>query len=191
MHFPKLHGLRYENIGATDPRRYGTQCKRCIKPAKPGQSREDVTEPKIMSKRGLTKAKLRTKRRKEVGPTARRSKKQERERQNEARTRIRRRTRISSMQYLAKKGCEECGERDPRVLEYDHKKPKEKHRNVGRLITDGFGWESPTLKREVKKCRILCSNCHRKHTIVQQGYYADEEVQRALGKLAGRYQFDL
>lgn len=181
LHYNKLSGY-YRQFKTTDEKRYDKVCKTCRKPRKPGQTREDVKPVKIISRSyGRSGRKKPNKKR----PSKRKYT------PNERRKQIRVATRVQSMRYLAEKGCEECGERDPRVLEYDHKKPKHKHRNVGRLITDGFGWESPTLKREVKKCRVLCSNCHRKHTIKQQGYYQDEDVQRELGTLSARFKFDL
>lgn len=194
--FTRRYGIRYDLMGATDPNRYGPTCKRCHKPAKPGQTREDVEEIKRLRTRQTGKKMAKVKKnlwrkRRKAAATARRSMKSEREWKNEYKQKIRRETRIKSMVYLAEKGCAECGERDPRCLEYDHKAPQDKKRNVGRLIIDGFSWSSRTLTREIKKCRILCSNCHRKHTIEQQGYYAHEEVQRTLGELAARYKFDL
>lgn len=104
---------------------------------------------------------------------------------------VRKETRIQSMVYLAKHGCEECGERDPRKLEYDHKNGDDKERNISDLISNGYSWTSPVMVAEIRKCRVICSNCHRLHTIVQQGYYAFEDVQRTLGQLAARYKFKL
>lgn len=181
LHFPKMSGP-YKKFKVYDPRRYNKQCKRCIKPALPGQSRDEVKEPKIRhkAKGGHAACKKRWAKPPKEKLTL-----------NEQRRKRRRETRIKSMWYLAEKGCEECGVRDPRVLEYDHKEPSEKKRNIGRLIVDGFSWSSRVLRTEIRKCRVLCSNCHRKHTIEQQGYYSHEELQRTLGEIAARYKFEL
>ena len=115
--------------------------------------------------------------------------KRKRNRENKRRTRIE--TRIKSMQYQAKKGCHKCKEHDPRKLEYDHKDPAIKTRTVSELITDGYPWSSSILRNEIRKCRILCANCHRVHTIKQQGYYAAESVKTCLRELAAHHQFKL
>jgi len=171
--FNKRHGVTYEKLKATDPRRYQRQCKRCAKPALPGQSREDVTEPKMVA---MARKKKKEPKPPKLVPA-------------EYKKKVRRETRVKSMIYLAEKGCKECGERDPRKLEYDHKDPADKKRIIARLIVNGYSWSSPVLRREIRKCRILCANCHRKHTIEQQGYYASEDVQDALRSLAKRYRF--
>lgn len=176
LHFTKRGGLAYEDLLTTDPKRYDTQCKRCNKPRRPGQSRGDVTEPVILSRRKSGKGNLKPK---EKLSAAQRKQK------------TRSHTRIRSMRYLAEKGCGECGERDPRVLEYDHKDPGNKKRIISRLITDGYSWSSRVLRAEIRKCRILCANCHRRHTIVQQGYYQQVGVQEALGKLSAEFEFEL
>lgn len=181
--FPKRGGM-YRQYKEMDPRRYDNQCKRCRKPARPGQSRDEIKEPKNVARaRGSkkTQAAIRKKKRTERAKLTAREYKQ----------RVREETRIRSMVYLADKGCEECGERDPRKLEYDHKNPGNKKRVIADLITDGYSWGSPVLSGEVAKCRIVCANCHRVHTIKQQGYYAFESVQKTLGKLAARHKFRL
>lgn len=182
-YFPKRGG-RYKEVKSTDPRRYAKQCKRCAKPTRPGQKREDVPEVKPLPRKRAGKASNKTKKR--MAREARRKLTA-----REYKQKVREETRIQSMLYLAEKGCEECGERDPRKLEYDHKNPDDKKRVIADLITDGYSWSAPVLVGEVAKCRVICSNCHRVHTIKQQGYYAFEAVQIALGKLAARYKFKL
>ena len=56
---------------------------------------------------------------------------------------------------LKKKGCcKRCGNKDHRVLEWAHRTGKGKYRPVVRLLT----WK--TIKRELKRCWLLCANCH-------------------------------
>jgi hypothetical protein len=62
--------------------------------------------------------------------------------------------------YLKEHGCEECGERDPRVLEFDHIDPHEKRATVSEMVAGAYSMDS--LKEEIGKCRVLCANCHRK-----------------------------
>lgn len=59
---------------------------------------------------------------------------------------------------LKKSKCKHCGIDDWRVLEFDHRDPKEKKFN----IADGPNQAFDKLKEEISKCIVLCSNCHRK-----------------------------
>lgn len=184
--FPKRGGLTYEKMSPLNPKRYARQCKLCMKPV-PANAGDDYEhkEPvnkarSIGTKKGLAKKKKKTrKKRSDASGLSPAELKQK--------TRIE--TRIKSMLYLSERGCECCGERDPRKLEYDHKNPANKHRGISRLITDGYSWSSAVLRREIRKCRILCANCHRVHTIKQQGYYASPEVQNSLQLIADDYEF--
>lgn len=57
------------------------------------------------------------------------------------------------------KVCEKCGkESHPRVLEYHHLDPQQKSFN----IKDGFRYGRDKTMEEIKKCILLCSNCHLK-----------------------------
>lgn len=179
--FGKRSGPYYEKLLTTDPKRYDNQCKKCRKPAKPGQSRKDVKEPVLA---GYSHAM------KKVAKRIKAAEKRKKLSAKELKQKRRTETRIKSMIYLSEHGCEECGERDPRKLEYDHKDPSVKTHTISRLILDGYSWTSPTLRREIDKCRVLCANCHRKHTVEQQGYYAADELQRTIAVLANRYKFD-
>jgi hypothetical protein len=53
-----------------------------------------------------------------------------------------------------------CSERHVAALEFHHKDPKQKELAVSIMITNG--WSMKKLKDEIKKCRVLCANCHRK-----------------------------
>lgn len=174
--FPKRGGPTYEKIKPTDPRRYDSQCKLCKKPVPVGTDRKDLTEPKLPGGRPKKKKSKRRADWKGLTPA-------------EAKQKTRAETRIKSMLYLSGKGCCKCGERDPRKLEYDHKDPSTKHRGISVLITDGYSWASAILRAEIRKCRILCANCHRVHTIKQQGYYANPAVKKALRDIATKYGF--
>jgi hypothetical protein len=54
-------------------------------------------------------------------------------------------------------GCSECDEKDPACLQFHHKDPDQKLRNVSAC------WTIEDIKREIEKCVVLCSNCHRRH----------------------------
>jgi hypothetical protein len=56
-------------------------------------------------------------------------------------------------------GCVDCGNKDWRVLEFDHVNREDKKNSISRLIANNANIK--TLKKEVKKCVIRCANCHR------------------------------
>ena len=68
-------------------------------------------------------------------------------------------------QYLASHPCVDCGNRDLRVLEFDHLGDKEY--NVSQLLNGGF---SPTaIAAEIEKCDVVCANYHRIRTYSRGG----------------------
>lgn len=46
------------------------------------------------------------------------------------------------------------------ALEFHHSNPKEKDKNVCRML--GSEWNEK-LEIEIKKCKLLCANCHREY----------------------------
>ncbi len=71
--------------------------------------------------------------------------------------------------YLTGKDCEICGENDIRTLEFDHIRPAEKLFSISQGVRLGYSWSQ--IENEIKKCRLLCANCHKKHTSDQFGWY--------------------
>ena len=71
------------------------------------------------------------------------------------------------LEFLSQRKCLDCGENDPVVLEFDHKDPKTKTRNVAKFLSGHFSWES--VQVEIAKCDIRCANCHRRKTYSQFG----------------------
>lgn len=53
--------------------------------------------------------------------------------------------------------CEVCGEDHSACLDFHHTDPNEKEYSVAKLKNS-----KKKLLEEVKKCKVLCSNCHRK-----------------------------
>lgn len=66
------------------------------------------------------------------------------------------------------KGCEHCGIDDIRVLDFDHLDPKLKSFSIARAINESYSWDK--ILEEIKKCRILCANCHRIRTAEQYNW---------------------
>lgn len=60
-----------------------------------------------------------------------------------------------------KSGCIDCGfNAHPAALDFDHLPGSEKRRQISRMIQS----HRNTLLREIAKCEIVCSNCHRIRT---------------------------
>ena len=55
-------------------------------------------------------------------------------------------------------GCRVCGESEPIALDLHHLDPSTKEGNPANLYGNSF----KTIKREIRKCVVLCANCHRK-----------------------------
>jgi len=76
-----------------------------------------------------------------------------------------------SLRYKRLCGCKECGNKNPFVLQFDHKDNSGKISSVAALIADRNSIES--VKTEIRKCEILCANCHAIKTVIQLGYYKE------------------
>jgi len=72
--------------------------------------------------------------------------------------------------YLKQHPCS-CGESDPVALDFDHIDPNTKIDTISNMA--GSSGSLERLKREIAKCIILCSNCHRKKTAKDFNWYAD------------------
>ena len=75
-------------------------------------------------------------------------------------TRITRRTAIQFIK--THRGCELCGDKSLEAcqLQFDHLDPATKSFTVGQSYLRSFD----VLLEEVRKCRVLCANCHSLHT---------------------------
>lgn len=66
--------------------------------------------------------------------------------------------------YFADHPCVDCGETNPIVLEFDHRDRSQKLCEVAVLI-GSTTWKN--VLKEIKKCDVLCANCHRVRTAKQ------------------------
>jgi len=74
-------------------------------------------------------------------------------------TRLRKKEKIKRWRaFKATLNCVKCGENHPACLDFHHINGK-KDFNIGHKLT-WYGWAR--LMKEVAKCEVLCSNCHRK-----------------------------
>jgi hypothetical protein len=55
-------------------------------------------------------------------------------------------------------GCFICGEDQPHRLSFHHLRPEAKDGTVANRVYNGFS--SPLGQQEVRKCIVLCGNCH-------------------------------
>lgn len=55
-------------------------------------------------------------------------------------------------------GCQICEEKEPCALDLHHLDPSGKDANPSSLVT----YSTNTMKTEIRKCIVLCANCHRK-----------------------------
>lgn len=172
----KNRGGVYKWRHKDDLTKYESDCKACARvPSYKELIDPDYKRPKLRSKTQIAYDRLK--------------KEEKKARKKPAVTRKERirRTRIRSMTYLAEKGCSYCPQRDPRVLQYDHKDPKNKFKSISTLISTGYGWSSEVLRREIRKCIVICANCHAIHTHKKQENYMDDQVQAAIAQLRERY----
>jgi hypothetical protein len=65
-------------------------------------------------------------------------------------------------EYLKSHPCENCGENDPIVLEFDHIKHTEKEYDICAIMCNSTNMK--ILIEEIKKCQVLCSYCHKRKT---------------------------
>lgn len=61
------------------------------------------------------------------------------------------------LNYKKDKGCSMCGYKEyPEILQFHHKDKSSKAFTIGKK----YGKNLEVIKREMKKCILLCPNCH-------------------------------
>ena len=68
------------------------------------------------------------------------------------------------IEYFRDHPCVDCGEGDPIVLEFDHL--RDKSFAIGQALVKR-SWQS--ILDEMKKCEVVCANCHRRRTAGPRG----------------------
>jgi hypothetical protein len=56
--------------------------------------------------------------------------------------------------------CARCPEDHIACMDFHHMDPSEKEYEVSKLVSNGMYTKA---YKEIKKCIVLCANCHRKH----------------------------
>lgn len=64
--------------------------------------------------------------------------------------------------HLCANPCVDCGEKDLRTLDFDHRDDATKVAAVSTMLH--HKWSLVKVKAEVAKCEVRCANCHRKRT---------------------------
>lgn len=70
--------------------------------------------------------------------------------------------------YLSDKKCKKCGEKRIPTLDFHH--ISDKSFNISDGIKNGYSLNK--IQKEIEKCEILCSNCHRMETFKTFGWFA-------------------
>lgn len=78
--------------------------------------------------------------------------------------RLRRERTIYLLDFFETHPCVDCGERDPIVLEFDHL--RDKSFAIGPHLCRR-SWKA--ILREIRKCEVVCANCHRRRTAQRRG----------------------
>ena len=61
--------------------------------------------------------------------------------------------------YKKKLKCSKCNESHPATIDFHHHK-KNKEMGIAKLVSEGYSQKR--ILKEIEKCAVLCSNCHRK-----------------------------
>lgn len=56
--------------------------------------------------------------------------------------------------------CIQCKENHPACLEFHHRDSDQKDFNISTAVANGLSIDN--IEKEIAKCDVLCSNCHRK-----------------------------
>ncbi len=85
--------------------------------------------------------------------------------------------------------CEVCSkemdETNLRCFQFDHIDPTNKHKAISTMVQDGDDEE--TIENELKKCRLICTNCHLRNTYNQGYSFHTSSCPKQLLKCIGRY----
>ena len=69
------------------------------------------------------------------------------------------------LKFKATLKCAKCGFDHQAALDFHHENPKEKTGSVNKFVSNG---QFRKAYEEIKKCVVLCANCHRVHHAEQK-----------------------
>jgi hypothetical protein len=80
---------------------------------------------------------------------------------NERRNRLKREASEKINKYKSENSCTDCGNFFHHVsMDFDHL--SQKRMDVARMVAAGYVWTE--IQKEIDKCELVCSNCHRVRT---------------------------
>jgi len=69
------------------------------------------------------------------------------------------------LEFKATLHCAHCGETHPATFDFHHVKKDLTNKKVSKLLQ----WQNYNgAREEIKKCIVLCANCHRKHHFYEE-----------------------
>ena len=82
--------------------------------------------------------------------------------------------RLFTYNYKKTHPCVDCGEKDPVVLDFDHRNREEKTGNISKMVQNRTSIKN--LEKEIAKCDIRCANCHRRRTAKQLNWFSAAKI---------------
>jgi predicted HNH restriction endonuclease len=78
----------------------------------------------------------------------------------------------------SEQSCAKCGETRGYVLDYHHLDPTAKEEGIARMTSNNYRLDA--VMEEIKKCVVLCANCHREF------HYLEDREQLTIEKYLKR-----
>jgi hypothetical protein len=88
--------------------------------------------------------------------------------------------RVRIAAYFELHPCVDCGERDIRCLQFDHRDRSTKTANVAYLLGGALSWKA--ILAEIEKCDVRCANCHSRRTAAQVNSWRHQLVLATEGR---------
>src|SRR3989339_72939 len=70
-------------------------------------------------------------------------------------------------EYFKEHPCTDCGNDDIRVLDFDHN--SNKFMGICQMVRNCYSMDA--VKKEIKKCKVRCANCHRIKTFKERNFW--------------------
>lgn len=72
---------------------------------------------------------------------------------------------LEYVEFRKECGCAKCGEKRKFALDFHHRNPNEKVNEISHMIKSS---SIQQLEKEIDKCEVLCSICHREFHILEK-----------------------